>query len=270
MTKKPAKKEERSLKMVILYATIVAILVFASLAYKAFLIVQRSKFDGQHQFTFAIAKDNKVAEIVSINPSTAYLSILRLKNASVPLSSIGAALRLAVDAKINTTANIPTDDIATTMQSLLFRDTLVDKSMTVYDLARLTLIARNTPAGNKKIKEITLPMNQKRLDDIIVLLFTDNTIASENVGIQIVNASDISGLGARLAKVLTNMGANVIDITTAHEVVAHSNIQYYGKETYTLQKLQRILQYPVKKLKKETIGDIVITIGKDNNDTSIF
>lgn len=256
--------------MVFIYAAIVTVLLLISLCYKAFLIVQRSRFDGEHRFTVAIAKNNRVEQVLSVDPATAGFSVLDFSKTPIPYSSIGGTLGLAVDAKLNTTSDLPPGDISQAMQAFLLRDSFIEKDITVYDLARLALISRNTPTGNRNIKQISLPMKDKDIDYLILRLFTDQTISSENVSIQIINASNLPGMGLRLDRVLANMGANIVDITTARTTVSRSKIQYYDKPTYTLQKLERILKYPVERVDKEGIGDIVITIGEDSKGTEKF
>ncbi len=47
-------------------------------------------------------------------------------------------------------------------------------------------------------------------------------------------------------------------------------MQYFGKETYTLTKLKKLLKFPVEKAGKESIADIVIIIGEDEKNSDSF
>jgi hypothetical protein len=107
-------------------------------------------------------------------------------------------------------------------------------------------------------------------NSLITQTLTDTDIASESVSIQIINATNISGVGQRLGKVLTNMGANVVDVSSAQTMQKKTTIAYYGEQSYTLGRLQKILAVKATKLTRQPIANIVITIGTDKNNTIIF
>jgi len=99
-------------------------------------------------------------------------------------------------------------------------------------------------------------------------LLTDNEISNENVTIQVINATDIPGLGGNVAQILSLMGANIVEVSTALNAQDNSKIQYYGGQTYTLQKIAGLLGFPVSKLSTQPIANIVITLG--GNSERIF
>ena len=108
-------------------------------------------------------------------------------------------------------------------------------------------------------------MEESRLDKKVSGMFADGVISSENVSIQVVNASGSVGLGNRLTRVLTNLGCNVVSVTSARSVERVSQIAFFGNQSYTLQKLRKWLGYPVSDLREKTIADIVITVGRDES-----
>src|ERR1035437_4262802 len=100
MRKKTAPKVNKSIKTVFIYAGIVLFFVFISFAIKTFFIIQHSKFDGQHEFTIVIAKNQAVGELIAFNPSTPSLSLLHIASGIIPLSRYGKLLAVAADATI--------------------------------------------------------------------------------------------------------------------------------------------------------------------------
>src|SRR5258708_40377226 len=95
-------------------------------------------------------------------------------------------------------------------------------------------------------------------------MFIDQTFYQENVSMSVVNATDSSGVGSRLAKFLTNMGGNVVSVTSGDTIQTESSIQYFGKQTYTLKQLQHILHFPLVRMQKPSISDIIVTIGEND------
>ncbi len=268
MNKNTAANDRRSLKTFFLYAAIVLFFIIISLAIKTFFIIQQSKFDGEHQFIVAIAKGKNVEEVISFNPAMPAVSLLQIKGKPVSLASFGKTFGFIPDATITAMSDMQLgSDVAKTMTAVAWRYNRLKTDITIFDIARLLFISKK---AKNTIDEITLPADTVLLDKKMVTLFTDEAISAENVTIQIVNASDVSGLGKRLERVLTNRGGNVVSIATSHTPETSSKIQYFGKETYTLKKLGKLLQFPITQLEKETIANIVIVLGEDSQNTTKF
>ncbi len=271
MKKKTAPKESKSLKTFFLYSTIVFLLIFVSLSIKTISLIQQSKFDGGHQFLVAVVKQGGVEEIVGFNPQLNSISVLIIENSPLQLSALGKTLGIVTDAKIEVPADIVLDgDITRTLTSSIIQYNSTKTNLTIIDLLRLTLLSKNVAEKDKTIENIKFPFQENRTDKIIVSLFGDKNISSENSTLQIINGTEIPGMGRRLERVLVNLGANVISVSTSHTNVARSKIQYFGSETYTVEKIKKILLYSAEKLNKETIADIVIIIGKDAIDEAKF
>lgn len=268
--KKSAPKETNSLKTFFLYAFIVTILIVISLSLKAAFLIQQSKFDGQNQFVLALTKDNKVKEVAAFVPANHTLSLLEVEG-TLPKDSLGNTIGIIPDAWIA----VPSDalfksDIADTLQGLLWQLNTTKTNVTVIDLGRLVLLSQSIPLTDRTIEKLNPKANPGEIDTIVNGLFKDALIESSALSVQIVNASGQQGLGGRLERVLDNMGMNVVSVSTARKPIVKSNIAYYGSDTYPLQKLKRLLQFPVKQMQTETIADIVITIGEDKKSTKMF
>lgn len=105
---------------------------------------------------------------------------------------------------------------------------------------------------------------------IISLTFTDPAIYGENQTIQIINASNISGVGGGLASLITNLGGNPILVTTAGSAQNTSKIIYYQTETYTVKRLSSYLGFSVEESDKKEISNVIIIIGTDKIKTLNF
>jgi len=149
------------------------------------------------------------------------------------------------------------------MAALIWRYNSVKTNLTIFDAARLIFFAKNVSKNTITTKNIVLPKSVDQVDKMIANLFSDDAIVQENESIKIINATDKSGVGKELERILVNMGANVVEVSTASQKEPVSRMQYYSSETYTLNKVSRLLHFPVSKLDKQPIANIVITIGED-------
>ncbi|MBU3978912.1 LytR C-terminal domain-containing protein, partial [Patescibacteria group bacterium] len=135
---------------------------------------------------------------------------------------------------------------------------------------RLYLYAKKVPVSSIIVEEASISDDVRDFNKDASLLLTDNVASAENISVQIINAAGQSGLGGRLERVILNFGGNVVSVKTALVIEPISKIQYYGQETYTLNKLERYLSIKKERLDKEDIARIVITIGEDIKNTLLF
>lgn len=270
MKKKSAPREPNSLKTFFLYAVIVIFLVLVSLTIKTVLLIQQSKFDGQHQFVLALTKDNRVKQIVSFVPANNTLSLLHVEG-TLSKTTAGKTLGIIPDAWIS----IPSDDllkvdIAETLQGLLWQLHTTKTNISVIDLGRLYMLSKGISLTDRTIENINPKADPVKIDAVVTALFKDTAVETSALSVQIINASGQQGMGGRLERVLDNMGMNVVSVITSRSPIVKSRIEYYGGKDYAIQKIERLLQFPLTALSEETIADIVITIGEDKRNTTMF
>lgn len=269
--KKTAQERSKSLKTLYLYLLLVFVLIIVSLVVKGISIIQQSKYDASHHFTLAVIEQNKVKEIISFNPQTPAIWALVIQNNNLPYQSLAKDYGVTANAyiQVNSTAPINSDIIGFLWSSIIHTASW-QSDITLYDKIRLFLLAKSVTTNNKTIEDVTLSEQSPEVGTTVMTALTDQDIANENVSIKIVNATNITGFGERLARVLTNLGANVIDIATAQEIQKNSSLTYYGSESYTLDRIQQLLHIIPTKIPRQGIADIVITIGTDKKNTTEF
>ena len=272
MKKKSAPKQKNSLKILIIFIICVSILMFISLTIRTILMIHVSKFQGSHSFSLAIEKQSHVEEIISFDPTADQSTVLQIKNPqNLNDVDLGREFGVIPDERVA----VPQDssivpDPSTEMNNLFWHINQIKTNITLYDILRLLLFAKSVPLANKRFEVISLPINANDIDKLVSGTLSDNTLAQENISVQVINASGKAGMANRLARVITNLGGDVVSVITAQSVQDHSQIKYFGKQTYTLQKLSYLLKYPESTLDSETIADIVIIIGKDSENTTLY
>lgn len=260
------------MKTLVIYGLIVFFLILVSLLFRVFSIIRESKFDGQHRFTLAVGEEKKAFGLLSFEPETASISLLTFSNGShMSFSELNREVGIIPDGYIKT--RYPLDlhgTIPSLLWSFIFNSNSLTKNVTFYDLMRFYFFASKIPVSSVSTQELAVSTDAGAFNKEVALLFTDTSLSRENISIQIINASGKSGLGSRLERVIANMGGNVVSVKTAMTPDMVSRIQYNGRETYTLRKLNSLLSIRSEVLKGQAIADIVIVLGEDMGDTSLF
>jgi hypothetical protein len=264
MPKKKQKKD--NLKLAAIFAFVVLGLVFLSLVVKLVFLIKDSKFDGNHKFNVVFSGDNET-DVVSFSPGSRSISTLKLPKASQNISML---LEVPIDGAIKVKGNLNIKS----MSSILFKVNLPfgnsTKNLTFIDLLRLSLFTRTVSSNALYERELSNGLSQSQKETVISLTFTDPDIYQENQTIEVINATQVNGLGARLASFIANIGGNVILVSSSDNPADKSKIIYYGEETYTINKLSSSLHIPEEKTNQKGIADVIIIIGKDISQEKEF
>jgi hypothetical protein len=268
----PIEKEGQSMKMLVLYGSIVVCVILGSLFIKAYSVIQDSKFNGQNQFIVAIGTTDRAVALLSFEPLSSSLSVLHFpEGVSIPFSSLNRTVGIIPDGYIRTSNNLNLDDgIPSVLQSFLFTSGVTYQNITFYDVFRFWFYSKKLPSGSIISRRLSSLENTSLIDKTVMLLFVDSNLANENISLQIINATGESGLGGRLARVMSNLGGNVVSVRSSTIIESSSKIQYYDPKIYTLQKLHSLLPFRHEKLTKKNIAEIIITIGTDSKNTDLF
>ncbi len=271
MRKNNKDTEGRSWNTFFIYAILVIFVILISLTVKGFFILQKSRFDGKHHFVLAIAKEGKVNEVIVFNPPSHSLVLLKLEASKLPLSSIGRILGIAPDGSIESAKDfLAGEDIEGALMASLLHFASIKTNLTALDMGQLFLFSKNISSDDKVVKELRSLQEESDTDEIIASFFGDSTVVSEGVNIQIVNASDMLGMGKRFERVVSNLGGNVVSVSTAHRKEQLSKINYSGTDTYTLKKMIRLFNFPVSRRDEKGAPNMTIIIGEDSKNAKNF
>lgn len=300
--KKPSTVRAPNLKIVYWFGICIFLLVGLSLFFKVLTVALRSHFDGKHRFSIDI-QSNSGRMIVSLEPLTSSESILKIPK-DVHGTRIGKLLKIPIDGKIQLSndyaekllekKDITDSDITNFFTQTLFHYQSLDTDLTFIDLLRLFVSASTLSRPKVKVSSLVAPLNDYETDKVISALFNDSSVSQENVSIQIVNATSVSGLGNRLARLITNSGGTVVSVATSEVPVTKSRITYIGEKTYTVNRLAQILHFALVPFDasisptpfqidsldtisrqpfqphQESISDIIILIGTDDSTSVPF
>lgn len=260
MPKKKAKKN--NLELAGIFVAVVLGLIFLSFVVKFIFIIKDSKFDGNHKFNVLFVGKNQ-KDLVSFTPQSRSISILKIENPNVELSK---KLDVPIDGTIILKEDLNIKNLSTTLFKSEFPlGQRVDK-LTPLDLLRLALFSRTVSSDAIYTRVFSESLSDAQINTILSLTFTDPAIYEENLSIEIVNATQVNGLGAKLALLVTNIGGNPILVSNSNNPEEKSKLVYYGKETYTVDRLSSYFNLVKEKTDKQGIADVIIIIGKDIGD----
>lgn len=254
-------------KIAIVFFVFLVFVIGLSLGLKIIGIISQGQFDSSKRFNLVIS-NSKNTKMISFSGSK-NIAILKLDKNIEPLQA-GRFLQVPVDGFINY-KNL---DLNQKVSSMFFKSMLNYKdlktNLTSIDLLKLFTFAAGVKESSITVKTISSGAEGIEIDKIVNRLAADELIEKDNQTIQIINGTDIAGLGNRLARLITNMGGDVIIVATSDAPHKRSSISYIDKKTYTVEKLSKVLGYDTIMANDNAISDITIIIGEDKAVSSPF
>lgn len=266
MRKKRNLKKDNNAKVAIIFVGFVISIVLISLILKFVVVLSQSQFNSK-RFTMTVS-NNKGLEVLSFSPTTHTMSILKLdKNINVPLRQF---LAIPIDGFIKEDSLDINQNADALFPKMIFNYKKLNTNLTIVDLIKLFIFARNLSESEIDERFISKDLTVREIDSLTGRLFNDEIIEKEGKKIQIINGTDVLGLGNRLARLIANMGGDVIIVANADSAQKTSKISYIDDKSYTVEKLSKVLGFSPAQTRDRTIADITITIGQDNLNSLPF
>lgn len=254
-------KKNKNFNLAFIFIIVVIFFILLSFVIKSFLIIKESKFDGKHNINIEVVNKDNVS-FVSFSPITNSVFILSSSSKINP-NQAPSIFKIPIDGVI-----VLNDDpfsgkklSSILVKSALFQNTAIN--LTSIDLIRLFLFTRSLKPALIHETNISQDVSDLNTKDSIVTAFSDPTIAEEGTSIEIVNATDVSGLGSRLASLVSNIGGNVI-LVRSEKPAEDSKIFFSGDKSYTVERLSKYLKINSKKSERIGVADITIVIGNES------
>lgn len=258
---KRKKKQVNTLRLAIIFCSSVLVLIVISLVFKTLVLIKDSNFDGTNRFNVEILQDNKVS-VVSFSPLTHSITILNLKGKPAN-SNLSQYLELPIDGVIETKdISLDKKNLTSNLSKFLFNFNDKKTNLTIIDVLRLFLYARDVSLNSIYQRDVDNG-DSLTINSFISSFFIDSAIANEKITIEVVNATQVYGLANRLASYITNIGGDVVLVSTSDKLENNSQIYYSNDLSYTVKRLSKVLGIKYTKSPKRDISDVTIIIGKD-------
>ncbi|MFH1186979.1 MAG: LytR C-terminal domain-containing protein [Candidatus Levyibacteriota bacterium] len=258
--KRKSKTVETNFKIATIFIVVILFFIFISFLLKLILLFQNSKFDGEHRFTVSVIKENDT-KVLSFSPQNKTISLLSIKG---EVENIDSFLKIPIDASIESKKlSFSSNNIAIGFLKTMLGLNGRYSGITSIDLLRLSYFARSLPLTSVYEKKVSNTDDELKRSSVLYSFFTDQEILNEKKRVQVINGTDVSGVGGKLASVVNNMGGDVVLVLSADKEEENSKIIYFGEKSYTVKRLSSVLNYPVEKAREKSIADVIIVIGKD-------
>ncbi|MDO8639573.1 MAG: LytR C-terminal domain-containing protein, partial [bacterium] len=227
------KKNDRILsntKIAVIFFVILLFFVSLSLVFKLVLVIRAGQFDDSKRFNLTIS-NNKNLEVMSLASIAKTIAVFKLDR-NIGSKEAGRFLKVPIEGFMQCNCL----DLNQKPDSLFLKAILnykkVQTNLTIIDLVKLLVFSKKVTPGEITTKNISGDLIPSELDKIVGRLVSDELIEKDNQTIQIINGTDIIGLGNRLARLVTNMGGDVIILATSDSTKKESVISYIDQKTY--------------------------------------
>lgn len=259
--KKKHSDQNQSFRTLGIFIAIVIFLVMISLAVKMITLLRSSTFDGRHGYIVAVQAGERTTKLITFNPGDKKLTTVVIKGKNT-IPGITKLIGIIPDGTVRLRREEDLqENVGKQLFSILIGSHTQQTSLTPIDVLYMLLSVQAVPSAN--IQHERYNISPTLHGEIVPFLFQDSYIAADNKTIEIVNATGSPGVASRLELVLTNIGANIIAVTTAPKIEQASTIRYFGEKTYTVDRINRILHYREESMSIKSLSDIMIIIGKD-------
>jgi hypothetical protein len=157
---------------------------------------------------------------------------------------------------IDSKGDFPT--FSQTLSFFLEDEKYIFRDVNKFDLVKLFIVSKLTNWEEKNYKSV---QSQSDGDLEIEEEFYDSGIFNEKTSIEIVNSTDINGLGGRFGLILSNLGMNVISVRDGGG--EKTQILTNSIHTKTLKRIEDLLEMKAQKTESVGVSDITINLGKD-------
>ncbi|MDP2585457.1 MAG: LytR C-terminal domain-containing protein [Candidatus Levybacteria bacterium] len=247
-------------KIAIVFFILLVFIVGISLTVKVITVLKNGQFDSSKRFTLTIANGKNI-EVMSLSPDLKEIVVFKL-NDNVNLVEAGRFLEIPIDGFIVQNSLDLNQKVDSLFVKTILNYNKLKTNLTIIDLLKLTMLARAIPESSVNVKMVG-DANGLELDKVVGRLANDTSIEKDHQTIRIINGTEVIGLGNRLARLITNMGGNVIIVVTSDSLMKKSVILHIDEKTYTVKRLQKVLGYEVAREENNAISDITIVIGED-------
>lgn len=255
---KTTKKEKiKSISLAFYFGLLILLIIVISVSFKTIDVIRKSTFDSNNRFTVAVLSKKNV-DLISVSPRNGKQTNIRIKDVTA-FESI-ENFSFPVDEYVKTDSEFSPKSKLIFLK-MLFSKRSLDSSLNILDLFKLSIYSFGVDNSNFSYEEVKSD-DFNNLSSISSKEFTDDTISTDKVSIQVTNATELGGFGNKIARMITNLGGNVVLVNSSKEPQEKSVI-YYKKDSYTVKKISSILNIGTEKKDSGSISDVVIVLGRD-------
>ena len=259
------KKKSDNASYIKVFILIVLFSALVSLTYKVFLLVKDRSFRFKTYNIMLVGRD---AHLAGFNTFKKQIYTLEVKDgrevfsSNKPLASSvisgvpldGMIISIKRENLTDSKNDFPT--FGQTLSFLLEDEKYVFYNINKFDLVKLYVVSRLTAWEDKSydtIRDLSQDFSREK--------FYDSEIFNEKTSVEIINSTEINGLGSRVGFILSNLGANVISIKDGED--EKTQVLTKDLNLKTLKRIEKLFGLKAQKDEGSGIADVTINLGKD-------
>lgn len=137
------------------------------------------------------------------------------------------------------------------------------KNLNKYDIFEFYSVSRSAPRENRKEEGIDFSNSGKAIRVEMSEPFKDKAIAESGLTIEVINGTDINGLGERVSRMLSNGGYDVVSVSSESKESDSYIISRIEKKGEFTDRLVRLFGVPLREESGQKAADVSIYLGKD-------
>lgn len=132
------------------------------------------------------------------------------------------------------------------------------------DFIKFFFYSRSIRDSDVEIKRIEL-YHEPLVDEPYADYYKEFSILNDKTSIEVVNASGVNGLGAKVSYMLKNAGFNVVSVGSTDNESPSKIIVRVKDENTSLKRINEIFKFKTEAKTESSIADITVVFGNDNN-----
>lgn len=267
-------KETSSLVYLKVFLIFIFACIFISIILKLLNLIQTSRFDSDYFNIFFISKKNYIFNIKQ-NENTISVIEVKPKNPikfeKFSKSQLSIAFGVPIDAVIFDKIKFQYDpgqifNLNNSLRFIINPFQYKTTGINRLDILKIYFAFSSVLPADYKTGEYDLSDQDMIGVDIngwLYNFFKDKNIISDGISVEVVNNSDISGAGAKVTRMLKNIGYNIVSVSSSDKNNNGSQITCRIQPDYSTDRINTIFSIPFFCKPEAGIADITIDIGKD-------
>jgi len=140
------------------------------------------------------------------------------------------------------------------------------KNINQYDIGKIFFLGKYSTLKTHDLTVKKIFTNEElssSYQEFIEEHLRDKVVLNEKVPVEVINASGQNGVGARLAKVLSLHGFNVVSVSSTRTPIAGSTLTIRTLENTTTKRVKEIFPISVVTSRDSHVADISVVVGQD-------
>lgn len=267
------KEKKNSLFYVKIFLVVFTVVFLIAVGFKIYTAYANRQFT-ENVFNILIISDEYVG-VIGVDDSDKRLnsaviieniSSIKKRNQVIQSINFGIPIHAYVAFPEGVVVSDPTKSFfsADNIKSISTNLNIIKKNITFFDWIRLFQVSNQIDDNRINVKTYaTITDLSQLLSQEDETFFRNSEISNRKTSMQVINATNINGLGNRVGDMFSRFGYNVVSVSTND---ADKSVVYYGDDAFYEDALiaAKGFGFPVEKLNDYVIAEVTVVIGEES------